>query len=677
MKKILVVILSLAIIVFTTFPQSNLLIMATSQNKENSKIKENYLIISKDSKTVENIYKGYQRAQTITRNSEYNTEEDRIAVVNVNKSQLTDIISENSSVITAEKDKTVKGLTASESEKAEKRVEWNIKAVKGNKLKNKSRKERVKVAILDSGIDMFNDIDVKESINLIPGEEGVSSVFCDGSGHGTSVAGVLAAKDNNIGITGINPEVEIYSARILDDENSAPISRVIAGIDWAIDKKVDIISISFGMKDNSIALENAIKKAEGEGILIIAAAGNDGVVEYPAAYPEVMAIGSTNCEGKVSQYSPNNVKIDIAAPGEDVCSTGAFDGMVLSSGTSLSVPHVVGAASLIYEKNNDVSSEFVKFVLKQSANVKLDTDNTEFKYGLLDIEYALKNYDYFYETYYKNNHDKSNEKMVIPNTTKIQNYTKDLEVRGSWKGEKHEDCVIYAANTWGDIDAKVVEAMKKGIRYPDIEKSGYKGMGANPYFHGYFKYDTVKSYNNYIASYVYATKLAQKMCHGNQSTLDQAGIPNGLNSATASQMRQLVKNISWSDYNYTTNKLKGAFTWGVAMHIATDVYSHSVYGNYYGWRRFFHDIKNGNDYADDTSIVDLRFIIAKRVAENAIDHFVLDEPGKAQDFCEFNDNTFYDSSKFVLYNFSEYLNATGGNGLGEGFRAYSKYYTIK
>ena len=73
----------------------------------------------------------------------------------------------------------------------------------------------MKVALIDSGVDLFNDIDVKESINLIPGEENIMPLFWDISGHGTSIAGVIAAKDNGEGITGINPNVELYSDRVL------------------------------------------------------------------------------------------------------------------------------------------------------------------------------------------------------------------------------------------------------------------------------------------------------------------------------------------------------------------------------------------------------------------------------------------------------------------------------
>ena len=125
----------------------------------------------------------------------------------------------------------------------------------------KSNKNKVKVALLDSGVDLFNDIEVKESINLLPGEEEVLPLFWDTSGHGTSIAGVLAAQDNKEGITGIDPDIELYSARVLDNNKTAPISRIVEAVYWAMEKDVDIISISFGTTQYSEALEIAIKEA--------------------------------------------------------------------------------------------------------------------------------------------------------------------------------------------------------------------------------------------------------------------------------------------------------------------------------------------------------------------------------------------------------------------------------
>ncbi len=163
----------------------------------------------------------------------------------------------------------------------------------------------VKVAILDSGVDYTEDIDVYMRKNFIPGEDEICVIYEDISGHGTSVAGIIAAKDNDEGITGINPYVQLYSARILDENKQAPASRVVAAIDWAIEQDVDIINISFGTTVDSEEIHAAIRRAYDAGILIVAAAGNNGVVEYPAAYDEVVAVGAVDAKGERTE---GNVK---------------------------------------------------------------------------------------------------------------------------------------------------------------------------------------------------------------------------------------------------------------------------------------------------------------------------------------------------------------------------------
>ena len=189
-------------------------------------------------------------------------------------------------------------------------VFWNIVSVGSEEggiltIDGDAALDPVKVAILDSGVDYTEDIDVYMRKNFIPGEDGISVIYEDISGHGTSVAGIIAAKDNDEGITGINPYVQLYSARILDENKQAPASRVVAAIDWAIEQDVDIINISFGTTVDSEEIHAAIRRAYDAGILIVAAAGNNGVVEYPAAYDEVVAVGAVDAKGERTE---GNVK---------------------------------------------------------------------------------------------------------------------------------------------------------------------------------------------------------------------------------------------------------------------------------------------------------------------------------------------------------------------------------
>ncbi|MBE5965650.1 MAG: hypothetical protein E7255_01545, partial [Lachnospiraceae bacterium] len=233
---------------------------------------------------------------------------------------------------------------------------WNLKIIGADAQDVHSQvQEKVKVAIIDSGVDYLDNIDVKESINLIPDTE-VSPLFEDYTGHGTAIASIIAASYDNVysSVKGVNPNIELYSARVLDENNQAPLSRVLDGINWAIEKDVDIISISFGSEEYSEALKTAIDTAVARGILIIASAGNggaDGLVEYPAAFENVVAVGAVDSQGNISEMTPMGKELDVFAPGVAIRATGFAGEDVIVNGTSMAVPHVVGVSSLIWQKD--------------------------------------------------------------------------------------------------------------------------------------------------------------------------------------------------------------------------------------------------------------------------------------------------------------------------------------
>ena len=129
---------------------------------------------------------------------------------------------------------------------------------------------------------------------------------------------------------------------------------------------------------------------------MIAAAGNNGGdVEYPAAFDEVMAVAATDTKAQISEFSNTGDELEIAAPGEKICTTGYFGGCVVTHGTSIAVPHVTGAASLLWEKDLGKSNTFIRRLLEQSAK---DIEGTD-ECGLLDVAYALESYDSFAESF--------------------------------------------------------------------------------------------------------------------------------------------------------------------------------------------------------------------------------------------------------------------------------------
>lgn len=588
-KKIISMILSLIIIV------GGAKVDLTIWGNENKKMKE-YVVISEE-KNINNILNN--------NDIEYEVEEEAGVY----------IYSFEEEGEIARKINSMEGITVSEdidvaacwkNKKSHSKIrrntkEWNIQLInKKNKYKSK---DKIKVAILDSGIDFTEDIDVKKSINFVPEEETDFSLFQDTTGHGTSIAGIIAAGDNNIGISGINENVELYSARILDDNNNAPISRVVQGIYWAIDNDVKIINISFGTSENSPVLYQAIKDAYEKGILIIAAAGNTGEqVQYPAAYNEVMAVGAVNSVGKISDFSAKDEQIDIMAPGENVKSTGVFGGEVIVSGTSISAPHVVGTAALLWSKDKRMPAEFIRGLIIDSANY---TNQTNSYKGIIDVDYAFKTYDRYKERFYENKESLmtryikydniySDNEKDIHNENKL-NTNKNNYVSGTWSYAGHTTIAGYAGNMC-DLSTAQTKIVKLGIKYPDQE---FSTMTNNPQWHtGVFE---TRGYFDYISYYTFATKIAKALRKGKKINTTNVAKVAGMSDAFYTKMLSQVNGIKWSKVlggASVTNYNKGLFVTGMAMHIITDAYAHQAYMKVGDkWVHLTH--KNGDDTCDN------------------------------------------------------------------------------
>ncbi|BCR03790.1 peptidase S8 [Desulfuromonas versatilis] len=256
---------------------------------------------------------------------------------------------------------------------------------------------RVKIAVVDSGIDASHP----ELAGVYAG--GTDFVFGDAvpddeNGHGTHVAGIIAAALNDQGVVGVAPSAEIYAVRVMDGGGQGFVSWVIQGIDWAIDNQVDIINLSLAVTVNDPALQQACDQAWQAGILVVAAAGNfgGGPVTYPAAYDSVIAVSATQIDDQFATFSSLGPEVELAAPGTDITSTYLGGGYMGFSGTSEAAPHVSGVAALVIAKgiedlNNDgrINDE-VRFRLQQTAT-DLGTVGRDdwFGFGLVNAANAV------------------------------------------------------------------------------------------------------------------------------------------------------------------------------------------------------------------------------------------------------------------------------------------------
>ncbi|GAB1475736.1 hypothetical protein MASR2M70_05680 [Bacillota bacterium] len=182
------------------------------------------------------------------------------------------------------------------------------------------------VAVLDTGIQGGH-----EDIPTLSG--GCSTVDespwdVDGNGHGTHVAGIVAAQLNDWGVAGVAPGVDLYSVKVLDSNGKGTITSIVSGIDWAVNNDIPIITMSLGTSISSTALKDACDAAYNDGHLIFAAAGNSGTadglgsnMEYPAKYDSVIAVGATTSTNKRASFSSTGEKLELMAPGDQILST--------------------------------------------------------------------------------------------------------------------------------------------------------------------------------------------------------------------------------------------------------------------------------------------------------------------------------------------------------------------
>ncbi|MFS1511739.1 S8 family serine peptidase [Chengkuizengella sp. SCS-71B] len=320
------------------------------------------------------------------------TKNKEIIVAMLTETELLEVAS-NDEVLFVEENVVVEVASVDKPKKKEieendQLIPWGIDAISSELVhENGMDGKNIKVAILDTGISEHPDLKMKDGISFVESE----SFNDDDHGHGTHVAGTVAALDNEMGVVGVAPEVDFYGVKVLNEDGNGSYAQVIEGIQWAIDQKMDIISMSFGGQAYSRALHGVIQDADEEGILIIGAAGNAGegtqTIQYPALFPEVISVGAVDENLERASYSSTGEELDLVAPGSDILSTlqnGEYGEM---TGTSMAVPHVTGAAALIWSTDKKLSSEEIKNKLYNTATPLGDAH--EYGYGLINVEKAL------------------------------------------------------------------------------------------------------------------------------------------------------------------------------------------------------------------------------------------------------------------------------------------------
>jgi major intracellular serine protease len=238
-----------------------------------------------------------------------------------------------------------------------KEVPRGVELIQAPKLWNETKGKGIKVAVLDTGCETAHP-DLKDRIiggrNFTDDDRSNPDIYTDYNGHGTHVAGTIAAQENEAGVIGVAPEAGLLIVKVLNKAGSGKYDWIIKGIHYAIEQKADIISMSLGGPADVPELHEAIKTAVNNNILVVCAAGNEGDGDdstneyaYPGAYNEVISVGAINLERGSSEFTNSHNEIDLVAPGEGITSTYLNGKYATLSGTSMAAPHVSGALALI------------------------------------------------------------------------------------------------------------------------------------------------------------------------------------------------------------------------------------------------------------------------------------------------------------------------------------------
>jgi len=274
----------------------------------------------------------------------------------------------------------------------------------------------IKIGIIDSGLNVnhadLNKELIVDAYNCING----SSDVTDNVGHGTHVAGIIAAQvDNGIYTAGIAPDAYICPIKVTDT-SSFSISALYPAIKKAIELECDILNMSLGGKltnSDAIAEMNSwIKKAQNAGIIIVAAAGNYAGTElcYPAACENVIGVGGVDSYGNLYTNSQRNTSVYVSAPGVSILSLSRTNGTAYKSGTSMACPHVVATVALIKELYPQSDISYIKQLLKETSVDHGDTGyDTSFGYGVVNIKNILNEMTQYFQplviSYGKQNSD--------------------------------------------------------------------------------------------------------------------------------------------------------------------------------------------------------------------------------------------------------------------------------
>lgn len=268
-----------------------------------------------------------------------------------------------------DKSYTASGLTVEVggSEKAS----WGFDKIGTQKAWDKGYTGKgVKIAILDTGVATHSDLAVAGGVSMVD----YTTSYDDDNGHGTHVAGILAAKRDGVGIAGVAPDAQIYIVKILNSQGKGNGLDLLKGINWAIDNDMDIINVSLGTPTSTNLAQQAVDRAINAGIIVVTSSGNTGTADgtgsnltFPGTMDSVVTVGAVDENLNRASFSSTGSGVDFVAPGVSIVSTSKTGGYESRSGTSMASPYIAGMFAILKEAFPTETSTQLIARLKASA----------------------------------------------------------------------------------------------------------------------------------------------------------------------------------------------------------------------------------------------------------------------------------------------------------------------